>query len=393
MQYFKEYVNPEGIETPIVIRSRTAQVWLRKLGFEYKDVKKDVFIDGHERADVVEDRTRFIRMMEELKPFIVEFEADGNMKPKEYPPGCAVGGNERRLIIVITHDECTFSANDGKRRAWAQPGNSFLRPKGRGQGIMVSEFLLPFGRLNLSSLSQEKRDEVVSRTGLTLTEAVEIFEYGKNHEGYWDRVKLHKQVVTKALPVAEAFYPGYSLLFLFDNATSHLIYAKNALRTQDINKGPGDKQPHLRHGWYMLDGVRHEQTMSFQEPNGSWTLKGIQQVLKEQNLWPAGGLNLECPKEKCHNCRVALECTNCVKGTRCDLCKSVKQHSSTFCSKNRKCDAYVQRSIACNCTPKIYCVSCGDRKGKCADCDDLPPKCSSDSKFSYIIINSYLKIY
>lgn len=212
-----------------MIRSRTARKWLCKLGFEYKDIKKDVFIDGHERLDVVEDRNKFLKMMEELKPFIVEFESNGSMKPKKYPPGCIVGGDKRHPIIVITHNECTFSANDGKRRAWAQPGNSFLRPKGREQRIMVSEFLLPFGCLNLLTLSQEKRDEIVSRTGLTLTEAVEIFEYGKNHEGYWDGAKLHKQVVTKASPVAEAFYPGYSLLFLFDNATSHSVYAKNAL--------------------------------------------------------------------------------------------------------------------------------------------------------------------
>ena len=48
VQFLKEYVNPEGIETPVVIRSRTAQTWLRKLGFVYKEVRKDVFIDGHE---------------------------------------------------------------------------------------------------------------------------------------------------------------------------------------------------------------------------------------------------------------------------------------------------------------------------------------------------------
>lgn len=275
VQHLKEYINPEGMEAPVVICSRTAQVWLNRLGFEYKDVKKDVFIDRHERSDVVKDCTRFLKMMEELKPFMVEFEANGNIKPKVYPPSCIVGGDECRPIIVITHDECTFSANDGKRRAWAQPENSFLRPKGRGQGIMVSEFLLPFGCLNLSSLSQQKRDEIVLKTGLALTEAVEIFKYGKNHEGYWDGAKLHKQVVTKALPIAEALYPGYSLLFLFDNATSHSVYAKDALRTQDMNKGSGGKQPHLCDRWYNLEGVRHVQPMSFQETDGTWTPKGI----------------------------------------------------------------------------------------------------------------------
>ena len=113
VQFLKEYVNPEGIKTPVVIRACTAQTWLRKLRFVYKEVRKNVFIDGHERPDVVEDRNRFLTKMEELKPYMVEFNKDGAMKAKDYPVDCAVGGEERRPIIVITHDECTFSANDG----------------------------------------------------------------------------------------------------------------------------------------------------------------------------------------------------------------------------------------------------------------------------------------
>lgn len=161
------------------------------MGFEYKDVKKDVFVDGHERPNVVEDWKKFLHQMEELKPYLVEFNEDRTMKEKIYPADCAVGGSDRRPVIVITHDECTFSANDGIRKAWTRKGDTFLRPKGRGQGIMVSEFLPPFGRLNLLSLSEDKQQEIRQRTGLTVTEAVELFEYGKNNGGYWDGAKLH----------------------------------------------------------------------------------------------------------------------------------------------------------------------------------------------------------
>ena len=122
--------------------------------------------------------------------------------------------------------------------------------------------------------------------------------------------------------------------------------------------------------------------MSFQETsNRSWTPKLIQQVLREKNLWPIDGLNLECPKKKYSHCRAALECTNCVKGTKCELCKSVKKQSSNMCSNTRKCDACVQRSLDCKCISKKYCVSYVERKGKCADCKNLPLKCSSNSKF------------
>ena len=48
IQFLKEYVNPKGIETPVVICSCTVQTWLRKLGFVYKKMCKDVFIDSYE---------------------------------------------------------------------------------------------------------------------------------------------------------------------------------------------------------------------------------------------------------------------------------------------------------------------------------------------------------
>lgn len=35
------------------------------------------------------------------------------MKTKNYPDDCVVGGDIHCFIIVITHDEYRFSANDG----------------------------------------------------------------------------------------------------------------------------------------------------------------------------------------------------------------------------------------------------------------------------------------
>jgi hypothetical protein len=81
------------------------------------------------------------------------------------------------MIVLITHDECVFSANDGKRQAWLQESDAFLRPKGKGQGIMVSDFLLPWGRLNLLHLTEAKLAEAEARN--IPPEAVELFEYGR----------------------------------------------------------------------------------------------------------------------------------------------------------------------------------------------------------------------
>lgn len=67
---------------------------------------------------------------------------------------------------------------------------------------MASDFMLPFGRFNLFSLSEEKRKKVMEKIELTITAAVELFEYGKTNERYCDGPKLHKQMVAKTLPLA-----------------------------------------------------------------------------------------------------------------------------------------------------------------------------------------------
>ena len=74
---------------------------------------KDIFVDGHKWSNVVEDQKNFLYKMKELKPYIVELDENGAMKPKVYLADCVVEGNNRWPVIVITHDQCTFSANDG----------------------------------------------------------------------------------------------------------------------------------------------------------------------------------------------------------------------------------------------------------------------------------------
>lgn len=115
--------------------------------------------------------------MEDLKPYIVEFEEDNIMRPN----------------------------------------------------IITSEFLFSFGRLNLAFLSSEKRDEVVEKCGLVFTKVVEIFEYKKNNNSYCNKAKLYYQVMKKTLPIMEIFYLEYFFLFLFNKIISYFIYKKNIL--------------------------------------------------------------------------------------------------------------------------------------------------------------------
>lgn len=124
------------------IQARTARRWLHELGYNWRDVQKGVFIDEHERSDVVEYRHQFLREIEIIKPYLVEFKKDGSMKSKVYPEDCAVGGSNHRLIIFITYDESIFHANDNCQQIWQEKNHSILRPKSKSKDIIVLDFLL-----------------------------------------------------------------------------------------------------------------------------------------------------------------------------------------------------------------------------------------------------------
>ena len=157
-------------------------------------------MDGQERQDVVGYREGFIKRLEELWPYIVEFDNDGTIVNKVYREGCNKGGRDQQQIILVTYDESTFSRNDGRRHAWTGPSRQFLRPKGRGQGIMVSDFLLPWCRLSTESLTEEERSD----TQLSFY-ATKYLEYGRA-EGYWDGKDLGAHVIEVALPILKKIY-------------------------------------------------------------------------------------------------------------------------------------------------------------------------------------------
>lgn len=98
---------------------------------------------------------------------------------------------------------------------------------------------------------------------LIIVKAVEIFEYGKNNNRYYNRIKLYKQVVEKALSIIKVFYLRYSLCFLFDNITSHFIYAKDILQIKDMNKRVGGKSLMLYNKQFDQENIRIINFMTF----------------------------------------------------------------------------------------------------------------------------------
>ncbi|RPB25935.1 hypothetical protein L211DRAFT_856557 [Terfezia boudieri ATCC MYA-4762] len=156
------------------ISERTAHIWLNKLGFRWKDVRKGVYVDSHERDDVGKD---------------------GNIIPVYLP--LPLGKKEK---ILATYDD-------------AYP----LQKKGQGKGIMVSEFMTPRYRLAVPRY---------------------IYAEDLPRHNWWTGEKMVEYVVNITIPIFERAYPGYQAIFLFDNTSNHAVFAPDALVVIDMNLGP-----------------------------------------------------------------------------------------------------------------------------------------------------------
>jgi hypothetical protein len=200
------------------------------------------------------------------------------------------------------HDECCFASHDGKKSVWAEKGKPHLRKKGRGQCVMVSDFLCPcHGRLKV---------EVEG----VLHEAREIIIPGKNSDGYWTGAHVAKQLKEKAIPIFELLHPGCEALFCFDNSSNHECFAPDALKAEKLNLSSGGAQPKLRDGWFVRDGQRVVQPMQFPadhpDPRLAGQAKGVREILMERGL---------------HNANLNMDCKDCKKSWKEDAERATRR--------------------------------------------------------------------
>jgi hypothetical protein len=143
----QEIMRQKGIVKPSIVE-HTARRWLAGLGWRYGKLKNGMYIDGHEREDVVEYRQQFVVQWKENERRFHQWDNDGNELPQ--PNGFPVPGVLGRFrLIPVTHNESVFYQNDQRKTAWVHDSNKAKpKPKGDGQSIMVSDFLTPdWGRL------------------------------------------------------------------------------------------------------------------------------------------------------------------------------------------------------------------------------------------------------
>ena len=294
------------------ISSRAAVDWLHKLGYDWKEVRKGLFKDGHERDDVLQYRQDyFLPYLESLKSRIVQWDEKGGFMLGKSPEEI------RRItgltpIILITHDECIFNSNEGPRFEWVEKGSMPLRKKGPGAGIMVSCFITSLQPLRVPEVYS---DHYLRFNNLTRI-ALESIEFGG--DCWWNSEKMIKQIATQAIPIFNHCFPDCQGLFLFDNSKIHDSLPDNALRAYHMNLNPGGEAPSMKDTWFRDPRGNHIfQTTSFPDTPEIPAIyrgkpKGLKVILQERGLWHQG-LRLRCGNSQ-KNCKLDTPGGCCARG-------------------------------------------------------------------------------
>jgi hypothetical protein len=123
------------------ISKSTAICWLKHLDWRYQTAQNGMYIDGHEREDVVAYRRAFVEQWKTYGMRFHQWDNNGHELPR--PNGFPVPDGLPFRLVLITHDESTFFQNDHRKIAWAPDiSRPTPQPKGNGQTIMISDFLM-----------------------------------------------------------------------------------------------------------------------------------------------------------------------------------------------------------------------------------------------------------
>lgn len=83
-------------------------------------------MDKHKHFDVFEDYANFLKIIKNLKPYMIEFEKDRIIKTKVYPDDCIIKSQNWHPVIIITHDKCIFLVNNIVRQVWTKKKDIYL---------------------------------------------------------------------------------------------------------------------------------------------------------------------------------------------------------------------------------------------------------------------------
>ena len=250
-QWINEELLPNATLAPGFPRRvsiETARCWLHELGFSVMRAQKGTFVDGHEREDVVEYRNKFIRRMVGLG-FINGANAPTEEAKRALPVGIEPRQERIDKTVIFFHDESIYHVNEDQPSFWGDSNTHVLRPKSKGAGIMVSDFVEE--REGYLALTFEQYDQAKLSDPHFPLQARQLLEYGDSKEGYWTSVRFMQQM-ERAVRIADFKYPksdGWRCVWIFDHSSCHTCVPEDALDVNFMNVHSGGKQR------VMCDGI------------------------------------------------------------------------------------------------------------------------------------------
>lgn len=283
----------------------TAQRWMHMMDYRWTRAPSGQYVDGHERPDIIEYRqTEFLPMISDLERYMTAWN-DGIEEAKGYE------GPYRR-VVIWWHDESTFYANDRRLIFWVHSSVTAVpRVKGEGISEMVADFVsADYGWLRFGE-----------------EEARILFKAGKGRDGYFTNTDIRKHAHS-AMDILNKHCPAERHVFVFDNATTHLKRADDALSARKMSKKPTmpgkpffgvernklgangkpvyspdgsvakEKVPMA--GAVLADGT--PQSLYFSPDHTQpGIFKGMQIILEERGFVNLAGVRSECKDFKCVN--------------------------------------------------------------------------------------------
>ena len=134
VQYVAHQEILEKLNRTKTISHATAHRWMKKMGYRWQPCPRSQYVDGHERADVVEYRKNiFLPAIKKLEPKTRKWGRDGE---EEEPTE-----NDRHAVLWF-YDESTFYAHDRRKKRWVHKSEK-AKPyaKGEGHSLMVADFV------------------------------------------------------------------------------------------------------------------------------------------------------------------------------------------------------------------------------------------------------------
>ena len=334
------------------IARSTAYLWLPRLGFHRHETRKGLYVDGHERPDVISYRQEvFLPLMKELLSYTVQYEEDEAGTWHTIQPSLPTGV---QLHVMYFHDESCFHGHDYKKRLWLADSQQKMPGKSKGRLIHISEFIGPEGRIRVPN------DKGIFIPDDLNLDARQTIYPGSNGDPWWDTKQLLVQV-TRTLDIFEKKHPNCVAVLIFDQSSAHASHGEGALNAFAMNKSPGGVEKgkikaYGRDTYFPPECTILELQGTIQvlwqlNKDGEKEPKGVEQILIERGCNIAG-LRFKCPKEA--KCTALLKYPPPIE-QKCCLARILSNHQDFFEEKSQIEELIMERGHKAVFLPKFHC--------------------------------------